>query len=96
MTNVAKNDWPGWARLPVADEIEAYLNFVADRLELRRDLSFHTKVVGMTFDEDAGRPRSTTTPSCRWCWPPNTPPRSGIRYRQSRRICRPALIWTVR
>lgn len=32
-------------------EVEAYLNFVADRLDLRRDIQFDTKVVAMTFDE---------------------------------------------
>ena len=30
-----------------------YLNFVADRLDLRRDIRFGTTVVAMTFDEDA-------------------------------------------
>ena len=31
----------------------AYLNFVADRLDLRRDIRFSTDVVAMTFDEEA-------------------------------------------
>ena len=45
----------GWTEtMPAQPEIEAYLNFVADRLDLRRDISFNTEVVGMTFDEDAG------------------------------------------
>src|ERR1700730_12676465 len=39
--------------MPAQPEIEAYLNFVADRLDLRRDIAFHTKVVAMEFDEDA-------------------------------------------
>src|ERR1700730_2409414 len=39
--------------MPAQPEWEAYLNFVADRLELRRDIQFDTKVVAMTFDEDA-------------------------------------------
>ena len=39
--------------MPAQPEIEAYLNFVADRLDLRRDIRFHMKVVAMTFDEDA-------------------------------------------
>ena len=41
--------------MPAQPEIEAYLNFVADRLDLRRDIPFGTKVVAMTFDEDAAR-----------------------------------------
>jgi cyclohexanone monooxygenase len=40
--------------MPTQPEIEAYLNFVADRLDLRHDISFNTEVVAMTFDEDAG------------------------------------------
>jgi cation diffusion facilitator CzcD-associated flavoprotein CzcO len=36
-----------------ATEIEAYLNFVADRLDLRRDIRFNSRVVAMKFDEDA-------------------------------------------
>jgi cation diffusion facilitator CzcD-associated flavoprotein CzcO len=39
--------------MPAQPEVEAYLNFVADRLDLRRDIQFGTKVVAMTFDEQA-------------------------------------------
>ena len=39
--------------MPAQPEIEAYLNFVADRLDLRRDITFSTTVDAMTFDEDA-------------------------------------------
>jgi cation diffusion facilitator CzcD-associated flavoprotein CzcO len=39
--------------MPAQPEIEAYLNFVADRLDLRRDIQFCTRVVAMTFDEEA-------------------------------------------
>ena len=39
--------------MPAQPEIEAYLNFVADRLDLRRDITFGTTVEAMTFDEDA-------------------------------------------
>ncbi len=38
--------------MPAQPEIEAYLNFVADRLDLRRDIRFNTDVTAMTFDED--------------------------------------------
>jgi cation diffusion facilitator CzcD-associated flavoprotein CzcO len=37
--------------MPGQAEIEAYLNFVADRLDLRRDIQFGTEVTAMTFDE---------------------------------------------
>ena len=49
-----QQEWVWTETMPAQPEIEAYLNFVADRLDLRRDIAFNTKVVGMTFDEDAG------------------------------------------
>jgi len=39
--------------MPAQPEIEAYLNFCADKLDLRRDISFGTTVFAMTFDEAA-------------------------------------------
>ena len=49
-----QQEWVWTETMPAQPEIEAYLNFVADRLDLRRDISFNTEVVAMTFDEDAG------------------------------------------
>jgi len=40
--------------MPAQAEIEAYLNFVADRLDLRRDIQFDADVVAMAFDDEAG------------------------------------------
>ena len=48
-----QQEWVWTESMPAQPEIEAYLNFVADRLDLRRDIQFGTKVVAMTFDEDA-------------------------------------------
>jgi cation diffusion facilitator CzcD-associated flavoprotein CzcO len=48
-----QQDWVWTESMPAQPEIEAYLNFVADRLDLRRDIAFNTKVVAMTFDEEA-------------------------------------------
>ena len=45
---------PEWVWTETMPEIEAYLNFVADRLDLRRDISFSAEVVAMSFDEGAG------------------------------------------
>src|SRR6516165_4015439 len=45
--------WVWTESMPAQPEIEAYLNFVADRLDLRRDIQFDTKVVAMVFDEQA-------------------------------------------
>ena len=48
-----QQEWVWTESMPAQPEIEAYLNFVADRLDLRRDIQFHTKVVAMKFDEEA-------------------------------------------
>ena len=48
-----QQEWVWTETMPAQPEIEAYLNFVADRLDLRRDIAFGTEVVAMTFDEDA-------------------------------------------
>ena len=48
-----EQEWVWTESMPAQPEIEAYLNFVADRLDLRRDIDFDTDVVAMTFDEDA-------------------------------------------
>jgi cation diffusion facilitator CzcD-associated flavoprotein CzcO len=49
-----QQEWVWTETMPAQPEIEAYLNFVADRLDLRRDIRFHTHVVAMAFDEVAG------------------------------------------
>jgi cyclohexanone monooxygenase len=48
-----QQEWVWTQTMPAQPEIEAYLNFVADRLDLRRDIRFHTNVEAMTFDEPA-------------------------------------------
>ncbi|RAV00720.1 cyclohexanone monooxygenase [Mycobacterium colombiense] len=49
-----QQEWVWTESMPAQPEIEAYLNFVADRLDLRRDIQFGAKVVAMTFEEEAG------------------------------------------
>ncbi|OBJ01544.1 cyclohexanone monooxygenase [Mycobacterium alsense] len=48
-----QQEWVWTETMPAQAEVEAYLNFVADRLDLRRDIAFNTEVVAMTFDEAA-------------------------------------------
>jgi cation diffusion facilitator CzcD-associated flavoprotein CzcO len=48
-----QQEWVWTETMAAQPEIEAYLNFVADRLDLRRDIAFNTKVVAMAFDDDA-------------------------------------------
>ena len=52
-SDAIQQEWEWTETMPAQPEIEAYLNFVADRLDLRRDITFGTTVVAMTFDEDA-------------------------------------------
>ncbi|MGB6766334.1 flavin-containing monooxygenase [Mycobacterium sp.] len=47
-----QQEWVWTESMPAQPEVEAYLNFVADRLALRRDIQFHTKVIAMAFDEE--------------------------------------------
>jgi cation diffusion facilitator CzcD-associated flavoprotein CzcO len=47
-----QQEWVWTETMPAQPEIEAYLNFVADRLDLRRDIRFNTRVTAMTFDAD--------------------------------------------
>ena len=47
-----QQEWDWAETMPAQPEIEAYLNFVADRLDLRRDIRFGTEVVAMSYDED--------------------------------------------
>ena len=54
-SNEIQQEWTWTETMPAQPEIEAYLNFVADRLDLRRDIRFGIDVVAMTFDEDAAR-----------------------------------------
>ncbi|CAJ1508771.1 flavin-containing monooxygenase [[Mycobacterium] holstebronense] len=45
-----QQEWTWTETMPAQPEIEAYLRFVADRLDLRRDIAFNTTVSAMTFD----------------------------------------------
>ncbi len=48
-----QQEWVWTETMPAQPEVEAYLKFVADRLELRRDIQFDTRVAAMGFDEQA-------------------------------------------
>src|ERR1700758_4751290 len=50
-----QQEWVWTETMPAQPEIEAYLNFVADRLDLRHDIQFASSVVAMAFDEDAAQ-----------------------------------------
>jgi cation diffusion facilitator CzcD-associated flavoprotein CzcO len=48
-------DWTWSERYAAQPEILAYLDHVADRFDLRRDIEFETRVVTADFDDGAGR-----------------------------------------
>jgi len=48
-------EWTWSERFPGQPEIERYLNFVADRLDLRRDMRFGRRVAALVYDEAALR-----------------------------------------
>ncbi|HET6795133.1 MAG TPA: NAD(P)/FAD-dependent oxidoreductase [Acidimicrobiales bacterium] len=48
-----QEEWEWTELMPAQPEIEAYLNFVADRLDLRRDIRLSTRVTSLTYDEQA-------------------------------------------
>lgn len=50
-----QQEWSWSERYPSQPEILRYLNHVADRFDLRRDIELDTRVTAASFDEDAGR-----------------------------------------
>ncbi|GFM18013.1 cyclohexanone monooxygenase [Mycobacterium sp. PO1] len=48
-----QQEWVWTETMSAQPEIEAYLNFVADRLDLRRDIDFDTAVVAMSYSDEA-------------------------------------------
>ncbi len=55
-----EQEWTWSERYAAQPEILAYLDHVADRFDLRRDIRFSTRVVSAVFDEDADRWTVTT------------------------------------
>jgi len=49
-----QRDWTWTERYAAQPEILRYQNYVADRLDLRRDIRFSTRVTSTTYDERAG------------------------------------------
>jgi cation diffusion facilitator CzcD-associated flavoprotein CzcO len=49
-----EQEWEWSERYPTQPEILRYLNHVADRFDLRRDIQFNTRVKAAVFDEEAG------------------------------------------
>lgn len=54
------NAWNWSERFPAQPETERYLNFVADRYDLRKDIQLSTRVLSCVFDEGKSRWRVST------------------------------------
>jgi cation diffusion facilitator CzcD-associated flavoprotein CzcO len=50
-----EQDWEWSEKYPAQPEVLRYLNYVADRFDLRRDITFSTRVVSAHFDEATTR-----------------------------------------
>ena len=48
-------EWDWQERFPAQPDIERYLNFVADKFDLRRDIAFGTRVAAAAWDEERAR-----------------------------------------
>ncbi len=59
-SNDLQHDWSWSERYAAQPEILAYLRHVADRFDLRRDISFGTRVVAMAWSDEGVRWRVTT------------------------------------
>ena len=66
-----QDDWRWTERYAAQPELLVYLNHVADRFDLRKDIQFDTRVTSAVFDEAAGRWTVTTNQgdavSARYC-----------------------------
>ncbi|MFT3665430.1 flavin-containing monooxygenase [Piscinibacter sp.] len=52
--------WKPSERFPAQPETETWLNFVADRLDLKKDIQFNTRIVSAHYRDDTGRWDVTT------------------------------------
>jgi acetone monooxygenase (methyl acetate-forming) len=53
-------EWDWHEQFPGQPDLEAYLNFAADRLDLKRDIQFSTRVASAHYDEESKRWTITT------------------------------------
>ena len=53
-------DWSWSEKFPGQPEVEQWLHYVTDRLDLRKDIQFSTTITSAHFDEDRGRWTITT------------------------------------
>ena len=93
-------DWSWSEKFPGQPEVERWLHYVTDRLDLRKDIQFSTAITSAHFDEDRGRwtithrrAATSSTPSsssaARACSPPRWSTSSRARTASAARSCTP-------
>ena len=53
-------EWDWSERFPAQEETERYLNYVADKFDLKKDIQFNSRVTAATYNEDSKRWTVTT------------------------------------
>lgn len=61
-----EQEWTWSELMPEQAEIERYINFVTDRLDLRRHIKFNTRVTAATYDEASATWQVETDKGDRW------------------------------
>src|SRR5579863_3385365 len=61
-----QDEWTWTELMAPQEELERYVNFVADRLDLRRRIKFNTRVTAMTWDADSATWLVETDQGDRW------------------------------
>ncbi|SDD53211.1 flavin-containing monooxygenase [Ruegeria marina] len=61
-----EQEWRWSERYPTQPEILRYINHVADRFDLRRDIVLNARVEEAVYDEDQAVWEVTTSEGCRW------------------------------
>jgi cation diffusion facilitator CzcD-associated flavoprotein CzcO len=61
-----QNEWTWTELMAPQEELERYVNFVADRLDLRRHIKFETRVTAMTWDDASATWLVETDQGDRW------------------------------
>jgi cation diffusion facilitator CzcD-associated flavoprotein CzcO len=61
-----QDEWTWTELMAPQEELERYVNFVADRLDLRRHVKFNTRVTAMAWDEDSATWLVETDKGDRW------------------------------
>ncbi len=65
-SKIIEDEWDWSELMAPRDELEAYANFVTDRLDLRRHIKFETKVTAATWDEASATWTVETDKGDRW------------------------------